>query len=75
MLAFLFWFLITIAVLAIVIIGAKWLLSLAGVTIPAPLMAILGIILFIVLMIALWHFVGTGLDWGVPRHVGAIISH
>lgn len=66
MLAFLVWFLIVIAVLAIVIIGAKWLLGLAGVTIPAPLMAILGIIMFIVLLIALFHFVGFSGD--IPKH-------
>ena len=67
MLAFLIWFLVVIAVLAIVIIGAKWLLGLAGVTIPPPLMAILGIVLFIVLLIALFHFVGLGGD--IPRHL------
>ena len=67
MLAFLIWFLVVIAVLAIVIIGAKWLLGLAGVTIPAPLMAILGIVLFIVLLFALFHFVGLGGD--IPRHL------
>jgi hypothetical protein len=68
MLGFLFWFLIVIAVLACVIIGCRWLLGLAGVTIPPPLLAILGIILFIVMMIALWHFVGAGtFDTGSPR--------
>jgi hypothetical protein len=70
MIGFLFWFLITIAVLAIVIIGVRWLLGLAGVTIPQPLMIILGILLFIVLMFALWRFVGSGVDWGPPRHFG-----
>jgi hypothetical protein len=68
MLAFLFWFLITIAVLAIVIIGVRWLLGLAGVTIPQPLMLILGILLFIVLMYALWHFVGGEIN--LPRRIG-----
>jgi len=68
MLAFLFWFLITIAVLAIVIIGVKWLLSLTGIAIPQPLLVILGIILFIVCMIALWHFVGDVAWTTVPRH-------
>jgi hypothetical protein len=67
MLAFLLWFLIVIAVLAIVIIGAKWLLGLAGITVPQPLMVILGIILFIVMLLALWHFVGFSGD--IPRHL------
>jgi hypothetical protein len=67
MLAFLLWFLIVVAVLAIVIIGAKWLLGLAGITVPQPLMVILGIILFIVMLLALWHFVGFSGD--VPRHL------
>lgn len=58
MIGFLFWFLVVIAVLAIVIIGAKWLLGLAGITIPQPLMVILGIIMFLVMLFALWHFVG-----------------
>jgi hypothetical protein len=67
MLAFLFWFLITIAFLAIVIIGVRWLLSLTGIAIPPPLMVILGIILFIVCMFALWHFFGD-VAWNMPRH-------
>jgi hypothetical protein len=67
MLAFLLWFLIVIAVLAIVIVGAKWLMGLAGITIPQPLMVILGIILFIVMLLALWHFVGFSGD--IPRHL------
>jgi hypothetical protein len=59
MIAFLFWFLITIAVFAIVIIAAKWLMGVAGVAIPRELALILGIILFIILLFALWHFVGS----------------
>ena len=58
---FLVGFLIMVCVLAIVIIGVKWLLSLTGVAIPQPLMVILGIILFMVLLLVL-------LDWsGVYR--------
>jgi hypothetical protein len=67
MIAFLVWFLIVIAVLACIIIAARWLLGLAGITIPPPLMAIIGIILFIVLLVALIHFVGWNVD--VPRHM------
>ena len=68
MIAFLFWFLVVIAVLAIVIIGGKWLMGLAGVTIPQPLMVILGIILFIVMLFALFHFIGWSGD--IPRRIG-----
>jgi hypothetical protein len=66
MIEFLVWFLVVVAVLAIVIIAGKWLLAQAGVAIPGPLLTILGIILFIVLLIALLHFVGGGLDFGRP---------
>lgn len=68
MIAFLIWFLVVIAVVAIVIIASKWLLGLAGVAIPPPLLAILGIILFIILLVALLHFVGIPSGYDIaPR--------
>jgi hypothetical protein len=67
MIAFLLWFLITVAVFAIVIIAGKWLLGLAGVAVPRELALILGIILFIILLLALWHFVGSGMPLDYPR--------
>lgn len=59
MIGFVLWFLIICALLAILVIGVKWILGLAGITIPPPLLTILGIIVFIVLLIALWHFIGA----------------
>jgi hypothetical protein len=56
-------FLIFICVVAVVIIGVRWLLSLTGVVIPQPLMLILGIILFVILLIMFMQYVpgGSGL--------------
>jgi hypothetical protein len=59
MLGFLIWFLVCIAVLAVVVIAGRWLMSLAGIVIPPPLMVCLGIILFIIVLVAFWHFVGA----------------
>ncbi len=59
MIDFLFWFLVVIVMIAVVIIGLKWLMEIAGIAIPAPLMLILGLIFFLVLLFALWHFVGA----------------
>jgi hypothetical protein len=47
-----------VCVLAIVIILVKWLLSLGGVTIPQPLLICLGILIFIVCMLALLSWSG-----------------
>ena len=67
MLGFLFWFLIIIAVLAVVIIAGRWLIGSTGIAIPQPLMVCIGIVLFIVLLIALWHFVGAEAFGPSPR--------
>lgn len=56
--SFLLGFLLLVCVLAIVIIAFKYLLGLAGIPIPPPLLAILGILLFIVLLIALFNYSG-----------------
>lgn len=56
--AFLLGFLLLICVLACVVIGIEWLMGLAGIAIPPPLLAILGIILFIVLLLALFNYSG-----------------
>ena len=55
---FLVGFLILICVLAVVIIGFRWLLSLTGIVIPQPLLVILGIIIFIVLLLVLLNWSG-----------------
>ncbi|HXN71577.1 MAG TPA: hypothetical protein VN861_03375 [Candidatus Acidoferrales bacterium] len=55
---FLVGFLILCCVIACVIILVKWLCGLMGVTIPPPLMAVLGIILFIILLLMLLNYSG-----------------
>jgi hypothetical protein len=55
---FLIGFLLLICVIAIVIIGVKWLITLTGVAIPQPLLLIAGIILFIVLLLVLLQYSG-----------------
>lgn len=55
---FLFGFLILICVIAIVIIGVRWLLTVAGITVPPPLLYILGIIFFIILLLVLANYTG-----------------
>jgi hypothetical protein len=59
-------FLIFIVIVAIVIIGVRWLMSLAGVSIPQPLIIILGLILFIVFLLIFLNFLGIW-SWGMPR--------
>lgn len=55
---FLIGFIVLVAVLAIVIILAKWLIGLAGLSIPQPLMVALGIMLFLALFLWLIQFSG-----------------
>jgi hypothetical protein len=55
---FMIGFLFLVCILAIVVIAVRWLLGLAGITIPQPLLVILGIILFMVLLLALLDYSG-----------------
>lgn len=55
---FLIGFLILICVIAIVIIGVKWLISLTGWAIPQPLLVIAGIILFMILLLVVLQWSG-----------------
>lgn len=55
---FLIGFLILVCVIAVVIIGIRYLISLTGWVIPAPLLAMGGIILFIVLLLVLLNYSG-----------------
>jgi hypothetical protein len=55
---FLIGFLVLVCVLAIVVIGCRWLLSLTGIVIPQPLLLILGIIVFLILLLALLNYSG-----------------
>jgi|HubBroStandDraft_4_1064222.scaffolds.fasta_scaffold1171281_2 hypothetical protein len=56
---FLIGFLIACCVIAVVIILVKWLLGLAGVTIPPPLMLVIGILLFIFLLLWVLNWSGV----------------
>lgn len=55
---FLVGFLILVCVLAIVIIAFRWLLSVSGVTIPQPLLTIVGIVVFLILLMVLLDYSG-----------------
>jgi hypothetical protein len=52
---------LVVCALAILIILVRWLCSLAGVTIPQPLLLVLGIILFVILFIVLLNWAGLGI--------------
>jgi hypothetical protein len=54
-------FLLFLAVIVLLIVGVKYLLGLAGVTVPQPIWVVLGVILFLVLVI--WMLGGgTGIN-------------
>jgi len=55
---FLVGFIVLICILAVLIIGVKWLLSLTGLAIPQPLLVILGILIFLGLLLWLLSFSG-----------------
>lgn len=59
-------FLLFICFIAILIIGARWLMSLTGLSIPQPLLVILGIILFIIVLLVFVNYVGYGTYMGGP---------
>jgi hypothetical protein len=56
---FLVGFLVMVCVIAIVIIAVRWLLGLAGVAIPQPLMIIFGILIFVVCLLWLLSWSGV----------------
>jgi hypothetical protein len=60
-------FLVFIICVAIVIIGARWLLGLAGVTIPQPLLIILGLIFFLIFLLIFLNYTGIW-AFGGPYH-------
>ncbi len=60
------YFLIAVAVLCILIVGLRWLMAQMGVVVPQPIWAILGFILFLVILLyALGAFGGGG---GISIH-------
>lgn len=64
---FLVSFLVFIIVVAIVIIGIKWLLGVLGVVIPQPLMIILGLLCFLILLLFFLNFTGV-YHFGMYHH-------
>jgi hypothetical protein len=66
MISFMLSFLVFIVVLAIIVIGVRWLLSLTGLVIPQPLLYILGLILFLVLLFVFLNYAGVGSGMGLP---------
>jgi hypothetical protein len=60
------YFLLAVGVLCILILGLRWLMAQMGVVVPQPIWAILGFMLFLVLVLyALGAFGGAG---GVSIH-------
>lgn len=70
MLTFVIWFVAIIVVIAIIVVGIKYLARVTGATIPPELLMILGLILFLVLLFALWRFVPLP-DYPTRHGVGA----
>lgn len=54
------YFLLALAVLALLIVGTRYLLGLMGVTVPPPVWAILGLILFLVVLLWFLGAIGGG---------------
>ena len=52
------YFLIALCVIAILVVGVRWLLAQMGVVIPPPILAILGFLLFLVVL--LWFLGAIG---------------
>lgn len=54
------YFLIAVAVLCILIVGLRWLMAQMGVVVPPPIWAILGFILFLVILLYALGAFGSG---------------
>lgn len=59
MISFLIGFLILICVLVCVVILVKWLLAVAGIAVPQPLMIVASIIVFLILFLMLLNYSGV----------------
>lgn len=55
---FLIGFLVLVCILAIMVVAVKWLMDLAGIPIPQPLLVILGILVFMILLLVLVNWSG-----------------
>jgi len=54
------YFLIALCVIAILVVGVKWLLAQMGVVIPPPILAILGFLLFLIVLLWFLGVIGGG---------------
>lgn len=54
------YFLLAVAVLCILIVGLKWLMAQMGVVVPPPIWAILGFMLFLILILYVLGAFGAG---------------
>jgi hypothetical protein len=61
-------FILFVCAVAIVIILGKWLLSLTGLSIPQPLLVVLGILVFCVLLLMFANWSGLWVWTIVPAH-------
>ena len=54
------YFLLALCVIAILVVGVRWLLAQMGVTIPNPILAICGFALFLILLLWFMGVIGGG---------------
>jgi|MudIll2142460700_1097286.scaffolds.fasta_scaffold455459_3 hypothetical protein len=54
------YFLLALCVIAILVVGVRWLLAQMGVTIPNPILAILGFMLFLLVLLWFMGVIGGG---------------
>jgi len=54
------YFLLALCVIAILVVGVRWLLGQMGVTIPNPILAILGFMLFLIVLLWFMGVIGGG---------------
>jgi hypothetical protein len=56
------YFLLAVCVIAILVVGLRWLLAQMGVTVPQPIWAILGFMLFLILLLYFLGAIGGGVS-------------
>ena len=54
------YFLLALCIIAILVVGVRWLLAQMGVTIPNPILAILGFMLFLLVLLWFMGVIGGG---------------
>jgi hypothetical protein len=56
------YFLLAVCVIAILVVGLRWLMAQMGVAVPQPVWAILGFMLFLVLLLYFLGAIGGGVS-------------